>query len=159
MGGTLNTNPRKLLLVTDAWGNQVNGVHRTWKETIRTLRESGDEVEVIHPGLFKKLPFSFYHDIDLVRPSREIFRALDHTFKNFEPNSVHIATPEGPLGLISKAFFTKKGIEYTTSYHTDIPMFLEQRPWLSLLKRASETFERIIHKGSQAVLAPTKCCR
>lgn len=155
MTDLLNANNKKLLLVTDAYG-QVNGVARTWNETIRTLKSFGDKVEVVHPGLFKKLPVTIYPGVDLTKPSRKVFAALDHVFKNFQPDSVHIATPEGPLGLMARSFFKKKNIEYTTSYHTDIPGFVKARSFLSLFTSFAKIYERHIHRGSQAVLAPTQ---
>ena len=37
-----------MLLVTDAWEPQVNGVVRTWEQVTGEMRSRGIQVEIIH---------------------------------------------------------------------------------------------------------------
>jgi len=56
----------KILIITDAWHPQVNGVVRTLHQTVESLRGAGHIVEVIAPsdGYFT-LPLPTYPDIRL----------------------------------------------------------------------------------------------
>jgi hypothetical protein len=85
----------RILLATDAWEPQVNGVVRTLSRTVAECRAMGHEVEVVHPGLFKTAPLPTYPEIKLAIgayvPTQELF-------KGFEPDAIHIST-EGPIGL------------------------------------------------------------
>ena len=40
----------RILIVSDAWAPQVNGVVRTLQTTVEHLREAGDDVDVVEPG-------------------------------------------------------------------------------------------------------------
>ena len=85
----------RILIVTDAWHPQVNGVVRTLDTTARMLRDLGHEVEVIAPDRFASIPCPTYPEIQLsLLPGRALRRMVDE----FVPDAVHIAT-EGPLGF------------------------------------------------------------
>ena len=43
---------RRILLATDAWRPQVNGVVRTWETSIALLHERGHTVLVVNPSDF-----------------------------------------------------------------------------------------------------------
>ena len=78
----------KLVLVTDAWQPQVNGVVTTLVELVRELRDQGHTVEVIHPGLFKTRPCPGYAGIDLaVRPAK----ALAQMLQAASPDAIHLS--------------------------------------------------------------------
>ena len=55
----------RILLATDAWEPQINGVVRTLTRTIAECRAMGHEVEVVEPGLFKTVPMPTYPEIKL----------------------------------------------------------------------------------------------
>ena len=79
---------KKLLIVTDAWRPQVNGVVTTLETVIRLLREHGHEVTVISPDMFNTVPLPVYPEIKLaVLPRRKIARTID----TLAPDSIHIA--------------------------------------------------------------------
>ena len=61
----------KLVLITDAWQPQVNGVVTTLVELVREMKKLGHDVEVIHPGLFNTRPCPGYAGIDLAIRSQE----------------------------------------------------------------------------------------
>src|SRR4249919_1552118 len=52
--------PMRILIATDAWEPQVNGVVRTLTRVVQELQEIGHTVEVIHPGQFKTFPLPTY---------------------------------------------------------------------------------------------------
>lgn len=120
----------KILLVTDAWTPQMNGVVRTLSETVAALRTRGHEVEVIAPsdGYFT-LPLPTYPDIRLAPFAK---RDVRRRILAFSPEAVHIAT-EGPLGQAARAICLKWGMPFTTSYHTKFPEYIKARfPFIPL---------------------------
>ncbi|MEY3428018.1 MAG: GDP-mannose-dependent alpha-mannosyltransferase, partial [Pseudomonadota bacterium] len=111
----------KLLLVTDAWMPQVNGVVTTLVELVRELSKLGHQVTVIHPGLFKTRPCPGYAGIDLaVRPRNQLAAMMNEA--HFD--AVHIAT-EGPLGWAARGLCKQRGWPFTTAFHTRFPEVLK----------------------------------
>jgi len=112
----------RVLIATDAWHPQVNGVVRSLDTTARTLRTWGHAVEVVEPTAFASYPVPFYPEIRLAlpRPGRVYDRV-----RRFRPDHVHVAT-EGPLGLWVRAFCRRRGWRFTTSYHTRFPEYLKE---------------------------------
>ena len=61
----------KIVIVSDAWLPQINGVVKTLEHTINHLRADGHEVLVIEPGLFRSMACPGYREIRLALwPSR-----------------------------------------------------------------------------------------
>lgn len=114
----------KILLVTDAWEPQINGVVRTLTKTIEECVKAGHIVEVIAPSDgFKTMGLPTYPDIRIAFfPKREVERRL----VMFGPDAVHIAT-EGPLGWAARGLCLKWGMPFTTSYHTKFPEYIRSR--------------------------------
>ncbi|UFN47139.1 glycosyltransferase family 1 protein [Roseomonas sp. OT10] len=113
----------RIVIVTDAWTPQVNGVVRTLSTVAGHLRRRGDAVEVIGPDRFRTLPLPGYPGIRLaVAPRRRLARMLD----GIAPQAVHIAT-EGPLGWAARRLCLERGWPFTTSFHTKFPDYLWAR--------------------------------
>jgi len=114
----------RILIVTDAWYPQVNGVVRTLDETSRALEAMGHEVEVIAPSDgFRTLPLPTYPDIRIsLFARREVARRIIA----FAPEAIHIAT-EGPLGWTARGHCLRWGMPFTTSYHTKFPEYVRAR--------------------------------
>ncbi|RFF29257.1 glycosyltransferase family 4 protein [Wenzhouxiangella sediminis] len=136
-----------ILLVTDAWAPQVNGVVRTLERTRDALAELGHRVTVLSPA-GRTLPCPGYPEIRLaLRPRKLIREAM--TGGPFD--AIHIAT-EGPLGLAASRWCRRHGLPFTTSYHTRFPEYLRMRAPVPLglsyaymrwfHSRASRTFVR-----------------
>ena len=139
----------RLLLATDAWSPQVNGVVRTWQQTIRELNAMGHDIEVMHPGLGRTIAAPRYNEIRLaLAPWRIVGRAMEHPF-----DAVHIAT-EGPIGFEARRRCESHGIPYTTSYHTQFPEYLKQ--YFGMPRCITWRFMRWFHCGARATLAPTQ---
>ena len=115
--------PARILIVSDAWLPQVNGVVRTLQTITGELRGMGHTVEVVGPDRFPTLPCPTYPDIRLsVLPARRLNRIIE----TFQPDALHIAT-EGPLGLCARAWARKRGCAFTTAFHTRFPEYVNAR--------------------------------
>ncbi|PWS38405.1 alpha-mannosyltransferase [Falsiroseomonas bella] len=115
--------PHRILVVSDAWHPQVNGVVRTLTTVVKELRAAGDTVEVIGPDRFASFPMPGYAEIRLaIAPGRKLARMTEA----FAPDAVHIAT-EGPLGWAMRRICLKRGWRFTTSFHTRFPEYLHAR--------------------------------
>ncbi|MCY4563866.1 MAG: glycosyltransferase family 1 protein [Gammaproteobacteria bacterium] len=140
---------KKLLLVTDAWEPQTNGVVTTLQQVTRHLPEFGFEARVVHPGEFKQVPLPSYPEI---RISRNPWK-LDETLRHERPDACHVAT-EGPLGLYARSLFRRRGIPFTTSLHTKFPEYAHQRIRLPL--SMGYAFIRWFHRPAQRTLCTTE---
>jgi glycosyltransferase involved in cell wall biosynthesis len=138
-----------IVLVTDAWSPQINGVVRTLTHTCAELRRLGHTVNVIEPGLFRTLPCPSYPEIRLaVFPRRRVHAILDAA----QPDVVHIAT-EGPLGWAARAWCRKRRFPFTTSFHTQFPEYLWLRTRLPLA--LGYRLMRWFHAPARAVMVAT----
>jgi glycosyltransferase involved in cell wall biosynthesis len=112
-----------ILIVTDAWHPQINGVVRSLERTAEELEAMGIRVEFLTPRIFKTLPCPTYPEIRLSLTHRGIVR---RKIEEFGCEHLHIAT-EGPLGLLAASAARKAGQPFTTSYHTRFPEYVSAR--------------------------------
>lgn len=114
---------KRLVLVTDAWHPQVNGVVRTLETTIRELEKLDVATTAVTPQPYRTVPLPSYSEIRLAvaRPSR-----VHAEIEAAKPDFVHIAT-EGPLGFMARSWCLANGMGYTTSYHTRFPEYVAAR--------------------------------
>ena len=143
----------RLLLVTDAWAPQINGVVVTLRNTIACLERWGHEVHVLSPEGLRTVPMPTYPEIPLaVLPGRAVARR----FGEVDPEAVHIAT-EGPLGAAARRYCLANGLAFTTAYHTCFPEYVQPRFGVPL----SWTYAwlRRFHRPSSAVLVGTDTIR
>lgn len=121
----------RIMVVTDAWFPQTNGVVNTLAQTAAWLERFGHEVRLSEPREFRTIACPSYPEI------RMAMRPMPRLAKNIEafgPEAVHIAT-EGPLGFAARRYCLRQGLRFTTSYHTQFPQYLRSRwpipLWLS----------------------------
>ncbi len=139
----------KILFITDAWHPQINGVVRTLSTTGRELEKMGHTVGFIGPDRFRTMPLIGYTEIQVaIRPGRKLERLITE----FAPDAIHIAT-EGPLGWAGRAICRRKGLVFTTSYHTAFPEYLAER-W-PIPRALSYAVLRNFHAASSAVMVAT----
>ena len=139
----------KIMIVTDAWEPQVNGVVRTLKQTMHELKKMGHEIAMITPLEFKTIPCPTYPDISLsLFPKRKVSEKLNQ----FSPDAIHIAT-EGPLGIAARAYALKHKLPFSTAYHTRFPEYVKARTGIPL--SLTYKFLRWFHDPSLAIMAPT----
>ncbi|MBZ8135299.1 glycosyltransferase family 1 protein [Afifella sp. IM 167] len=139
----------KLVIVTDAWFPQVNGVVRSLQHVVETLSAQGDEVTVIAPEAFSTLPLPTYPDIRLsITTARRVGRMIEAA----APDFVHIAT-EGPLGLLARRHCLATHRTFTTSYHTKFPEYLRARAPVPV--SLSYRFMRWFHNAGSGCMVAT----
>ena len=147
----------RIMIVTDAWAPQVNGVVRSIVETVRELRLLGHQVALLTPlggehddgDGFLTVPCPTYPDIRL---SLFPYRKAAARLAAFAPHAVHIAT-EGPLGLAARRWCRRHRQPFSTAYHTRFPEYIHARTRLPLA--VSYAWMRRFHNAAQAVMAPT----
>lgn len=139
----------RILIVSDAWYPQVNGVVRTISRLSDELRAMGQIVRVVGPHLFRTVPCPTYPEIRLsILPGREMSRLI----AEFRPDAIHIVT-EGPLGLAARRWAIRNGRCFTTSFHTRFPEYIRARTGLST--RLPYRFLRWFHAAAALTLVPT----
>lgn len=113
----------RVLIVTDAWRPQVNGVVRTLEMLGRDLSAMGHDVRYATPEGRFTVPLPTYNEIRLaIFPRKSLEKMIDE----FKPDAIHIAT-EGTLGLSARAICVKRHIPFTTSFHTRFPEYVQAR--------------------------------
>ncbi|HMO77217.1 MAG TPA: glycosyltransferase family 1 protein [Sphingopyxis sp.] len=140
----------RILIVTDAWEPQVNGVVRTLQATIGELRAAGHEVGVISPDLFHSIPCPTYGEIRLAFAGT---RAVGRHIRAFAPQAIHIST-EGPLGLAARRWCLKNGFPFTTAYHTRFPEYVAAR--LPVSAAFVWRFIRWFHRPARHIMVATR---
>jgi glycosyltransferase involved in cell wall biosynthesis len=119
----MHVDAKRILIVSDAWFPQVNGVVRTLSVVADKLRAMGDTVEVIGPDRFRSIPTPGYAEIRMaIAPKRKLARLV----ADFRPEVIHIAT-EGPLGWAMRSLCRRNHWPFTTAFHTRFPEYLEAR--------------------------------
>jgi glycosyltransferase involved in cell wall biosynthesis len=113
----------RILIATDAWSPQTNGVVSTLQQTIHQLQRAGHEVETINPGGFATVACPGYSEIRIAVGAKA---GVQQQFDRLRPEAVHVAT-EGPIGLAVRTFCRRHGLQFTTSYHTQFPEYLRKR--------------------------------
>jgi diacylglycerol kinase/glycosyltransferase involved in cell wall biosynthesis len=143
-------NVQKILIVTDAWYPQVNGVVRSLTHTRDTLIEMGNDVTMLTPEFFRTVPCPTYPEIRLsLMPGSRVASFIHELV----PDIIHIAT-EGPLGLAARNFCLRHGLQFTTAYHTRFPEYIHSRFRIPL--SLTYGFLRWFHRPSAKVMVPTK---
>ena len=143
----------RILLATDAWAPQVNGVVMTLRNTIRGLDKAGHVVEVIGPDRFRSVPCPTYPEIRLALAP---FRRFSDLAKRFAPDAVHIAT-EGPIGLAARKFCLREQLAFTTAYHTRFPEYVHARIRAPL--QWTYQWLRWFHAPAEAIMVATEAIR
>ena len=113
----------RVVLVTDAWEPQTNGVVSTLRQTMAEMQRLGIEVLRISPEQFATIPCPSYPEIRLaVFPAPKVGALLN----DFQPDAIHIAT-EGTLGVVARQWCIARKLRFTTSYHTQFPEYVRAR--------------------------------
>jgi glycosyltransferase involved in cell wall biosynthesis len=138
-----------ILVATDAWHPQVNGVVRTLTMMAEAAKAFGVDVSFLTPESFRTFAMPSYPDLRLALPHPAKIAELIEAAK---PDSIHIAT-EGPIGLLVRRYCRNRGLPFTTSFHTRFPEYVSARSpipeswvWQVL---------RWFHRPSRAVMAAT----
>ncbi|MEX6502114.1 glycosyltransferase family 4 protein [Pseudomonas zhanjiangensis] len=143
----------RILIVSDAWLPQVNGVVTSLQALVGELRGLGHQVKLLSPQDFRAWPCPSYPEIPLVWDLWRVGPAI----RAFQPDCVHLAT-EGPLGWAARRWLGKRGLAFSSAIHTRFPEYIHTRwPWLPL--RWGYAFLRAFHRPSRHVLVTTERLR
>jgi glycosyltransferase involved in cell wall biosynthesis len=139
----------RILVATDAWHPQVNGVVRTLTMMAEAAKAFGADVSFLTPLSFRTFAMPSYPGLRMALPYPAKIAQL---IEEARPDSIHIAT-EGPIGLLVRRYCRVHGLPFTTSFHTRFPEYVSARSpvpeswvWTAL---------RWFHRPSQAVMAAT----
>jgi len=139
----------RILVATDAWHPQVNGVVRTLTMTAEAAKSFGVDIVFLTPQSFRTFAMPSYPDLRLALPSGAKIARLIQTA---QPDSIHIAT-EGPIGILVRRHCRKNHVPFTTSFHTRFPEYVSAR--LPVRESWVWTALRAFHRGSRAVMVAT----
>ena len=144
---------KRLLIATDAWRPQVNGVVRSIERLVQDLPQYGVETTVLSPTLFRTVPLPTYSEIRLALawPS-----TIGRHVSEIDPDMIHIAT-EGPIGYAVRRWCIRNGRRFTTSYHTRFPEYIAKRVPVPL--SWSYGFLRRFHNAGNGCMVATETLR
>lgn len=139
----------RILVATDAWHPQVNGVVQTYSSLVPELARLDVELFFLTPQDFRNFPMPGYPGIRLAlaRKSAALMR-LDYC----DADAVHIAT-EGPIGWAMRAACNERGIRFTTGFHTRFPEYIAARA--PVPKGLTYAIMRQFHNAGAGIMAPT----
>lgn len=139
----------KILIITDAWHPQINGVVTTLTELVKGLESKGHSVRIIHPwSTYGRIPLP-YNDVQIsLVGKRRYWRDM------LWADAIHIATPEGLVGGRGVKFCKRWDLRFTTGYHTKWPEYINTMfPWVK--REWVERYMKKIHQDSDGILVPT----
>lgn len=113
----------RVLVATDAWRPQINGVVHTYLHLVEAVRPLGAELVLLTPDDYNTVPCPMYSEIRLAVPG---YRHTARRIEEIRPDAIHIAT-EGPIGWMTRRWCRARGVPYTTSFHTRFPEYLSRR--------------------------------
>jgi glycosyltransferase involved in cell wall biosynthesis len=144
----------KIVIATDAWKPQVNGVVQTLQQmTAAARRDWGAHIDFVTPQGFSTLPLPTYPDIRVaLATAADVGRRIEQ----MGAEHVHIAT-EGPIGWAARSYCLSRGRPFTTGYHTRFPEYIYAR--IGLPEDWSYAALRAFHAPSGRVMAPTPSVR
>ena len=142
-------NPKRILIVTDAWKPQVNGVVRTLEALSANLQAAGYVVRFVTPEQFRTVPLPSYPEIRLALFAK---KRVKQVIESFAPDAIHIAT-EGTLGLAARNYCVRNGVRFSTAFHTRYPDYIHARSRIprSWIWRPLKWF----HRPAINVMVPT----
>ncbi len=140
----------RILIATDAWKPQMNGVVNTYVNLEREAENAGLGLSFLTPAGFWTVPMPTYPEIRLALAGPwDVARRVEQD----KPDFIHIAT-EGPIGLAARRYCLREGRRFTTSYHTRFPEYLAARFPAPL--SWGYRFERWFHNAGAGVMAASR---
>jgi glycosyltransferase involved in cell wall biosynthesis len=143
----------RLLIATDAWHPQVNGVVRSIERMAEELPRLGVKVEIMSPGMFRTVPLPTYPEVRLAlaRPS-----TIGARVEALKPDAIHIAT-EGPIGFAVRRWCLRNRRRFTTAYHSRFPEYVRKRFPVPL--RMTYAMLRRFHNAGNGCMVATPTLR
>ncbi|MBU6365998.1 MAG: glycosyltransferase family 1 protein [Gemmatimonadetes bacterium] len=162
----------RLLVCTDSYPPQLNGVSVITALTVHGLQARGWQCEVVAPRYpagpgvalapdpsvpvigVPSVPLPGYRD---VRVSLPALRRVEAAVRRFAPDLVHCAT-EFVVGRLGMAAARRAGVPVVTSYHTDFARYTAMYgiPWM---RRPVAAWLSRFHANSALTLTPSEAAR
>ncbi len=136
----------RILVVTDAWHPQINGVVRALETTALHARDLGADVVFLNPQPFTTVPIPTYEEIRLSLATRT---KVAHLIDEARADYIHIAT-EGTLGHLARSVCLRQGRRFTTSFHTKLPEYLAVRKVMP--SRLTYAYLRNFHNAGAGIM-------
>jgi len=139
----------RILVATDAWHPQINGVVRTLTTLARAVSNRGATIEFVTPDGFPSFPLPTYPDMRCAIPNgREIARRIEA----IAPDAIHVAT-EGPIGWAVRGYCLRRKLPFTSSYTTKFPEYISAR--MPIPESWSYAVLRRFHNASAVTMVST----
>lgn len=143
----------RVLVATDAWRPQVNGVVRTYERLLEEAEDLGCEITLLTPQEFRTVPCPTYPEIRLALPAYSyVIERLDV----INPDAVHIAT-EGPIGWMTRRYCKKRGVPFTTAFHTRFPEYVSSR--FGVPEQWTYALQRRFHAAGAGMMVASESLR
>jgi len=139
----------RILVATDAWHPQVNGVVHTLSEVARVAEPLGATLSFLTSEGLPTVPVPSYPSVRIALPFRRI---VVQRILAMRPDAIHVAT-EGPIGHMVRGYCLRNGLAFTTSFHTRFAEYLSAR--LPIPERWTWTWLRRFHNAGAGVMAAT----
>lgn len=138
-----------ILIATDAWRPQVNGVVHTLEATARAAEALGVNITFLTPEGYPSVALPSYPGIRLALP-----KARDIAWRIAEaaPDVIHIAT-EGPIGHLVRRHCLADRRPFATSLHTRFADYVAAR-W-PVPRRWTWGWLRWFHNAGRATMVST----
>ncbi|MFZ2854151.1 MAG: glycosyltransferase family 1 protein [Rhodocyclaceae bacterium] len=157
-----------LVVVSETYPPEVNGVAMTIARLVDGLRDSGHRVRLVRPRqhaadsasdcgaesgdlLLPGFPLPGYAGLRYGLPAR---RLLTAAWRAARPDAVHVVT-EGPLGWSAVAAARALGIPVTSGFHTNFDRY-SRHYGIGWLQPAIAAYLRSFHRRTRATLVPTE---
>lgn len=162
---TVPTVPLNLVVVTETWPPEVNGVAHTIKRMVDGLRARGHRINLIRPRQPDDAAGKAQDD-EMLTPSCAIpgysglrfglpvFWRVLRFLREVRPDVVQVVT-EGPLGWAAVAAAKRCGIPVVSEFHTNFDAYC-QHYRLGWLRSLVERHLRSLHNCGVATLVPTR---
>lgn len=166
--------PLQVVVVTETYPPEVNGVALTVHKLVQGLRERGHRVSLVRPAqgaeqsdraarasdaepvemLTRGLPIPQYPQLRLGLPAKQ---RLLHAWQAHRPDLVHVAT-EGPLGWSALAAARALGIAVSSDFRTNFHTYSAHYGvgWLMPVVRA---YLRRFHNRANTTMVPNSALR
>src|SRR3954463_13815464 len=143
----------RILIATDAWHPQVNGVVRTLTSLACSAAALGADIAFLTPEGFPSLGLPTYPGLRIALPDR---REISRRIEAAAPDAIHIAT-EGPIGWSVRAYCRRRKLAFTTSYTTRFSEYVAVRTGLPL--SVGYAVMRHFHAASSTTMVATDSLR
>lgn len=153
----------KLMLITDTYPPDINGVARSLStfaaglaarghelEVVTTLAAPEDEPDLLPRHVVTSMPLPGYPGL---RIGFSTTRQMQSRFEKFRPDVLYVAT-ETPLGIASIRAASRLGIPVVSGFHTNFQTYLEEYH-LPGLEAVATGLLRGIHNQTFRTLTPS----